>query len=151
MTKSEAIWQILGPGFQRDDLDAILKEIGEWDSPCEFALLQISPRTPIYQAIEDEVAKQVEICGDLSVQMEATCKGDPRALVDFCLQTLRDCAKTVQKPDQLTEASIRNAVVAVLAVMWVQTWRIRLATVQKVAGFNRLISPFHNDEGNKEA
>jgi hypothetical protein len=151
MTKNEAIWRIIGPGFQRDELDAILKEIGISDESCEFALMQLSPRTPIYEAIEVEVGKQEEICGNLSVQMEAQCKGDPRELVMFCMATLRQCAEVLHTPDILTQAFVRSAVVGVLAVLWVQTWRIRLATVQKVRGFDRLASPFHKDDGDKPA
>lgn len=142
MTKREAVKLILG--VEEDDFGK-LKEPPKWDEVCEFAITQISTRTPVYQAIEAEIAEQEKLSGPLQIHMEAVGKGDPRAIVMFCMNVLRESAASVSNPAKFVSSILRCCVVMIYAFMWGQAWRMRLATVQKVQGFNRLISPFQQE------
>lgn len=146
MTRNELIMQICKCNLMSD----ALKEIESPDKPSTFMLMQMSPRVPIYQAMETDIAEQeILMKTPVSVVLETVAKGDPRAMIMFAMESFRECAQALTVPQLLKKKILASAIVMVLGYMWVETWMLRLATVQTVQGLNKIVSPFHNDEGER--
>lgn len=112
-------------------------------SECNYAIFPIgSDRGDLYMAIEREVLRQESANNAPLYESIGT---DPRQLITFLMETLRDCALNVVSPVLFQSHLLRVGCVLIAGLQWAQNWiqhlRMRNAATAALAQEERKIVP----------